>query len=150
MSAYFSLGSSVESRIIQSQEPKSAGEKMTRKKKARGNLPSFSPCTLFKTRSGPTIWTPRSRSSSLFARNRTETLAREAKKTVQEQASSGEIGSPDRTNLKIKKRARTKMSLKKGLQGLIMDNTNLRSCQDLASANNSLFHNYLSAEVLLT
>ena len=32
MSAYFSLGASVESRIIQSQEPKSAGEKMTRKK----------------------------------------------------------------------------------------------------------------------
>ena len=53
MSAYFSLGASVESRIIQSQEPKSAGEKMTRKKKATGNLPSFSPCTLFKTRSGP-------------------------------------------------------------------------------------------------
>ena len=49
------LGASVESRItiIQSQEPKSAGEKMTRKKKATGNLPSFSPCTLFKTRSGP-------------------------------------------------------------------------------------------------
>ena len=32
MSAYFSLDASVESRIIQSQEPKSAGEKMTRKK----------------------------------------------------------------------------------------------------------------------
>ena len=40
---------------------------------------------------------------------------------------------------------RTKMTLKEGLQGVIMDNTNLRSCQDLASANNSLFHNYLSA-----
>ena len=35
MSAYFSLGASVESRIIQSQEPKSAGEKMTRKKCGR-------------------------------------------------------------------------------------------------------------------
>ena len=37
MSAYFSLGASVESRItiIQSQEPKSAGEKMTRKKSGR-------------------------------------------------------------------------------------------------------------------
>ena len=34
MSAYFSLGASVESRI-QSQEPKSAGEKMTRKKSER-------------------------------------------------------------------------------------------------------------------
>ena len=33
MSGYFSLGASVESRIIQSQESKSAGEKMTRKKK---------------------------------------------------------------------------------------------------------------------
>ena len=43
MSVYFFLGASVESRIIQSQEPKSAGEKMTRKKKAGGNLPSFSP-----------------------------------------------------------------------------------------------------------
>ena len=42
------------------------------------------------------------------------------------------------------------MSLKEGLQGLLMDNTNLRSRQDLASANNSLFHNYLSAQVLLT
>ena len=55
------------------------------------------------------------------------------------------ISGPDRTNLKIKKRPRTKMSLKEGLQGLIMDNSNLRSCQGLASANNSLFHNYLSA-----
>ena len=35
MSAYFSLDASVESRIIQSQEPKSAGEKMTRKKSER-------------------------------------------------------------------------------------------------------------------
>ena len=35
MSAYFSLGASVESRITQSQEPKSAGEKMTRKKSGR-------------------------------------------------------------------------------------------------------------------
>ena len=33
MSAYFSLGAAVGYRIIQSQEPKSAGEKMTRKKK---------------------------------------------------------------------------------------------------------------------
>ena len=86
MSAYFSLGASVESRIIQSQEPKSAGEKMTRKKKAGGNLPSFSPRFLrvrfLKHAPVPTIWTPRSRSSSLFARNRTETLATEAKKTV--------------------------------------------------------------------
>ena len=53
MSAYFSLGASVESRIIQSQEPKSAGEKNDEEKKAGGNLPLFSPCTLFKTRSGP-------------------------------------------------------------------------------------------------
>ena len=35
MSGYFSLGASVESRIIQSQEPQSAGEKMTRKKSGR-------------------------------------------------------------------------------------------------------------------
>ena len=37
MSAYFSLGASVESRIaiIQSQEPKSTGEKMKRKKSER-------------------------------------------------------------------------------------------------------------------
>ena len=35
MSADFSLDVSVESRIIQSQEPKSAGEKMTRKKSER-------------------------------------------------------------------------------------------------------------------
>ena len=41
MSAYFSLGASVESRIIQSQEPKSAGEKMTREKKREEISPRF-------------------------------------------------------------------------------------------------------------
>ena len=41
MSAYFSLGASVESRIIQSQESKSAGEKMTRKKKREEISPRF-------------------------------------------------------------------------------------------------------------
>ena len=35
MSAYFPLGAAVDYRIIQSQEPKSAGEKMTRKKSDR-------------------------------------------------------------------------------------------------------------------
>ena len=55
------------------------------------------------------------------------------------------MDSPDRTNIKIKKRARTKVSLKEGLEGLITDNTNLRSSQDLASANNALFHYYFSA-----
>ena len=37
------------------------------------------------------------------------------------------------------------MTLKEGLEGLMIDNTNLRSCQDLASANNALFHYYFSA-----
>ena len=37
------------------------------------------------------------------------------------------------------------MSLKEGLEGLIIDNTNLRRCQDLVSANNALFHYYFSA-----
>ena len=52
MSAYFSLGASVESRIIQSQESKSAGEKMTRKKSERKS-PLVFPVYAFKTRSGP-------------------------------------------------------------------------------------------------
>ena len=84
MSAYFSLGASVESRItiIQSQEPKSAGEKMTRKKKREEISPRFPRVRFLKHAAVPTIWTPRSRSSSLFARNRTETLGTEAKKTV--------------------------------------------------------------------
>ena len=82
MSAYFSLGASVESRIIQSQEHKSEGEKMTRKKKREEISPRF-PCVRFlKHAPVTTIWTPRSRSSFLFVRNRTETLATEAKKTV--------------------------------------------------------------------
>ena len=48
------------------------------------------------------------------------------------------IGRTDRAKIKQnkqtnKKTARTKRSLKEGLQGLIMDNTNLRSFQELAS-----------------
>ena len=61
------------------------------------------------------------------------------------------IGRTDRAKIKQnkqtnkqKKTARTKRSLKEGLQGLIMDNTNLRSFQELASVNNSLFHCYFS------
>ena len=82
MSAYFSQGASVESRItiIQSQEPKSAGEKMTRKKNEEIS-PRFPLVRFSKHAPVPTIWTPRSRSSFLFARNRTETLGTEAKKT---------------------------------------------------------------------
>ena len=65
---------------------------------------------------------------------------------------SGIIGRTDRAKIKQnkkqtnkqKKTARTKRSLKEGLQGLIMDNTNLRSFQELAPANNSLFHYYFS------
>ena len=68
---------------------------------------------------------------------------------------SGIIGRTDRakikqnkqTNKQTKKAARTKRSLKEGLQDLInviMDNTNLRSFQELAPANNSLFHYYFS------
>ena len=78
------LGASVESRItiIQSQEPKSAGEKITRKKKREEISPRFSCARFLKHAPVTTIWTPRSRSSSLFARNRTETLGTEAKKTV--------------------------------------------------------------------
>ena len=82
MSAYFSLGASVESRIIQSQEPKSAGEKMTRKKKREEISPRFPRVRFLKHAPVPTIWTPRSRSPSLFDRNRTETLATEATKIV--------------------------------------------------------------------
>ena len=82
MSAYFSLGASVESRIIQSQEPKSAAEKMTRKKKREEIFPCFPRVRFLKHAPVTTIWTPRSRFSSLFARNRTETLATKAKKTV--------------------------------------------------------------------
>ena len=76
------LGASVESRIIQSQEPKSAGEKMTRKKKREEISPRFPRVHFLKHAPVTTIWTPRSRSLSLFARNRTETLGTEAKKTV--------------------------------------------------------------------
>ena len=82
MSGYFSVGASVESRIIQSQEPKSASEKMTTKKKLEEISPRFPRVRFLKHASVPTIWTPRSRSSSLFDRNRTETLATEATKTV--------------------------------------------------------------------
>ena len=84
MSAYFSLGASVESRItiIQSQEPKSTGEKMTRKKKREEISPRFPRVRFLKHAAVTTIRTPRSRSSSLFARNRTETLGTKAKKTV--------------------------------------------------------------------
>ena len=81
MSAYFSLGASIESRLIQSQEPKSAGEKMTRKKNEEIS-PRFPRVRFLKHAPVPTIWTPRSRSSSLFARNPTDTLATKAKKTV--------------------------------------------------------------------
>ena len=80
MSAYFFLGASVESRIIQSQEPKSAGEKMTRKKKREEISPRFPRVRFLKHAPVPTIWTPRSRSWFLFAWNRTETLATQAKK----------------------------------------------------------------------
>ena len=52
LSVYFSLGAAVGSRIIQSQEPKRSGEKSTRKNKKKEDLPSFSLCTLSKTRSG--------------------------------------------------------------------------------------------------
>ena len=52
LSVYFSLGAAVGSRIIQSQEPKRSDKKLTRKNKKR-DLPSFSPCTLSKTLSGP-------------------------------------------------------------------------------------------------
>ena len=80
MSAYFSLGASVESRItiIQSQEPK---KKMTRKKKREEISPRFPRVRFLKHAPVPTIWTPCSRSSFLFSRNRTETLATEAEKT---------------------------------------------------------------------
>ena len=77
MSAYFSMGATVESSIIQSQEPKSAGEK-----RREEISPRFSCVRFLKHAPVPTIWTPRSRSSSLFARNRTETLGTKAKKTV--------------------------------------------------------------------
>ena len=54
MSAYFSLGAAGGSRKIQSQEPiKSTGEKLARKKNRRSPILSFSPCTIFKTRSCP-------------------------------------------------------------------------------------------------
>ena len=78
------LCASVESRItiIQSQEPKSAGEKMTRKTKREEISPRFPRVRFLKHAPVPTIWTPRSPSSSLFARNSTETLATEAEKTV--------------------------------------------------------------------
>ena len=55
MSAYFSLGASVESRIIQSQEPKSAGEKMTRKKKREEISPRFPRVRFLKHAPVPTI-----------------------------------------------------------------------------------------------
>ena len=51
-------------------------------KKREEISPRF-PCVRFlKHAPVTTIWTPRSRSSSLFARNRTETLGTKAKKTV--------------------------------------------------------------------
>ena len=52
MSAYFSLGAAGGSRKIQSQEPiKSKGEKLARTENRRSPILSFSPCTIFKTRS---------------------------------------------------------------------------------------------------
>ena len=53
LSVDFLLEAAVGSRIIHSQEPKRSGEKWTGKNKKREELPSFSPCTLSKTRSGP-------------------------------------------------------------------------------------------------
>ena len=49
------LGASVESRIIQSQEPKSAGEKMTRKKKREEISPRFPRVRFLKHAPVPTI-----------------------------------------------------------------------------------------------
>ena len=47
MSAYFSLGASVESRIIHSQEPKSAGEKMYEEQKSERKSPLVFPVYTF-------------------------------------------------------------------------------------------------------
>ena len=55
MSGYFSVGASVESRIIQSQEPKSASEKMTTKKKLEEISPRFPRVRFLKHASVPTI-----------------------------------------------------------------------------------------------
>jgi len=46
MSAYFSLAAAVRSRIIQSQEPKSAGGKLMRKLKREETFPRFSQCMI--------------------------------------------------------------------------------------------------------
>ena len=54
MSTYFSLGASVESRIIQSREPESAGEKMTRKKKREEIFPRFRRARFLKHAPVPT------------------------------------------------------------------------------------------------
>ena len=55
MSAYFSLGASIESRITQTQEPKSAGEKMTRKKMREEISPCFPRVCFLKHAPVPTI-----------------------------------------------------------------------------------------------
>ena len=80
LSVYISLGAAVGSRIIHSQEPKRSGEKSTRKKKKREDLPSFSLCTLSKTRSGPHNLNPALFFLVLYsktARKRSATLAEE-------------------------------------------------------------------------
>ena len=46
--------------------------------------------------------------------------------------------------LEVRKNGKKKDVIKKRLQGLLMDNKNLRSSQDLVCANNSLFLYYFS------
>ena len=105
---------------------------------------SFSPCRNL-TRSSPhhlnSALVPRS-----LIRIRTETLATHSSNSVL--VCSGIIGRTDRAKIKQNKQTnkdgKDKQVTKEGLQGLLTDNTNLRSFQELASANNSLFHYYFS------
>ena len=112
------------------------------------------PLLVFPVQESNTLQSPPSELRALvprsLIRNRTETLATPSRNRVL--VCSGITGRTDRAKIKQnnkrtkkqKKTARTKRSLKEGLHGLIMDNRNLRSFQELASANNFLFHYYFS------
>ena len=109
---------------------------------SRWGPPPPSPLLVFPVQESNPLQSPPSELRALvprsLLRNRTEMLATHSRNRVL--VCSGIIGRTDRAKIKQnkqtnkqKKTARTKRSLKEGLQGLIMDNTNLRSFQELAS-----------------
>ena len=115
-----------------------------------GATPPPPPLLVFPVWESNTLQCPPSELRALvpgsLIRNRTEMLATHSRNRLL--VCSGIIGRTDRAKIKQNKKQTNKQKktarTKEGLQGLIMDNTNLRSFQELAPANNFLFHYYFS------